>query len=152
MAEKSRCVFCELPEIKARTVLKNKLAWAFLTNIPITPGHILISPIRCVKTFSEMTPEEVSAVFELREKLAPVLKKVFGAEGFHFAWNEGEAACQKVPHFHMHMVPRKKGDNGITEAEPRKFLYRPGSREDSPEAKLNPILLSRRQHERPRFI
>ena len=136
---KSKCVFCELPEIAERTVLKNELAWAFLTNIPITPGHILIAPIRCVQTFSEMTPAEVAAIFELREKLAPVLKKVFGAEGFHFAWNEGEAACQNVPHFHMHMVPRKKGDEGITEAEPRKFLYRPGSRKDSPEAELKAV-------------
>lgn len=139
MTVKPRCVFCELPSVADRMVLRNKLAWAFLTNIPITPGHILIAPIRCVKTFSEMTPKEVSAIFELRTKLVPVLKKVFGAEGFHFAWNEGESACQNVPHFHLHMVPRKKGDEGITEAEPRKFLYRPGSREASPEAELRAV-------------
>ncbi len=133
---KSKCVFCELPEIKARTVIENKLAWAFLTNIPITPGHILISPIRCVATFDELTDEEVLAIFELRKKLVPILKKLFGAEGFHFAWNEGKVAGQSVPHFHLHVVPRKAGDEGITEYEPRKFLYRPGSREDSPEAEL----------------
>ncbi|KKU68298.1 MAG: Histidine triad (HIT) protein [Parcubacteria group bacterium GW2011_GWA2_47_16] len=136
---KKSCVFCELPLIKERAVAKNKLAFAFLTNIPITPGHILISPIRCVSTFDEMTEKEVKAVFELRDKLIPIMKKVFGAEGFHFAWNEGKAACQNVPHFHLHMVPRKNGDEGITEAEPRKFLYRPGSREDSPEAELKAV-------------
>lgn len=139
MKTKISCTFCVLPEIKERALIKNNLAWAFLTNIPITPGHLLIAPVRCVKTFSDLTPMEVAAVFELRKKLVPVLKKVFGAEGYHFAWNEGVAACQNVPHFHMHMVPRKKGDGGITEAEPRKFLYRPGSRENSPEAELRKV-------------
>lgn len=136
MVYQNDCVFCELPEIKERVVAKNSLAFAFLTNIPITPGHTLISPVRCVATFDEMTKKEVVAVFELRDKLVPVLRKVFGAEGFHFAWNEGKVAGQSVPHFHMHVVPRKKGDEGITEAEPRKFLYRPGSRENSPESEL----------------
>lgn len=58
------------------------------------------------------------------------------AEGFNFAWNEGKDYGQSVPHFHLHVVPRSPGDEGITEYEPRKFLYRPGSREDSPETEL----------------
>ena len=139
MSVKPNCVFCDMPAIKERALIKNDLAWAFLTNIPITSGHTLISPVRCVESFEDMTSEEKAAVFELRDTLIPVLKKVFGAEGFHFAWNEGKVACQNVPHFHLHVVPRKKGDEGITEAEPRKFLYRPGSREDSPEAELRKV-------------
>lgn len=139
MVSKIRCVFCEIPEIKKRTVAQNKLAWAFLTNIPITPGHLLISPVRCVATYDEMTEQEKAAIFDLRKKLLPVLRKLFGAEGFHFAWNEGKVAAQSVPHFHLHVVSRKQGDEGITEAEPRKFLYRPGSREDSPESELQAV-------------
>lgn len=131
-----KCVFCELPEIRERAVFKNDLAWAFLTNIPITPGHMLIAPVRCVATFDELTAAEVSAIFEVRKKVVAALKKTFAAEGFHFAWNEAKVAGQSVPHFHLHIVPRKQGDEGITEYEPRKFLYRPGSREDSPEAEL----------------
>jgi diadenosine tetraphosphate (Ap4A) HIT family hydrolase len=86
-----------------------------------------------------MTADEVRAIFDLREKLLPALRSLFGSEGFHFAWNEGKVAGQSVPHFHLHVVPRKKGDEGITEYEPRKFLYRPGSREDSPESELQAI-------------
>ena len=67
------------------------------------------------------------------------LKKIFGAEGFHFAWNEGAIAGQSVPHLHLHIVPRRVGDGGITEFEPRKFLYRPGSREPSPEYELRAV-------------
>lgn len=134
-----KCVFCELPEIKARTVLKNDLAWSFLTNIPIVPGHVLIAPIRCVASFEELIPKEVKAIFDIRKKLRKTLTKVFGVEGFNFAWNEGKLAGQSVPHFHLHMLPRKKGDTGISEYGPRKFLYRPGSRETTPEAELKAI-------------
>lgn len=55
------------------------------------------------------------------------------------AWNEGGVAGQTVPHLHMHLVPRKQGDEGITEYEPRKFLYRPGSRAESPVEEIREI-------------
>ncbi len=131
-----RCVYCELPEIQARKIIDNGLVFAFPTNIPIVPGHLLIAPVRCVAKFEEMTPEEVNAVFSLTTKLKFILSRIFGANGFNFAWNEGKLAGQSVPHFHLHMLPRKDGDEGVYEYEPRKFLYRPGSREPTPEKEL----------------
>ena len=50
--------FCTIPDIKAREITSNDLAWAFPTNIPITPGHTLISPKRCVSSFEDMTADE----------------------------------------------------------------------------------------------
>lgn len=134
-----KCVFCTEPEIRERTIFRNNAVFAFPTNIPITPGHTLIAPVRCVSAFDELSKEETKNLFELRGRIVWALKKTFGAEGFHFAWNEGEIAGQNVPHFHLHIVPRKKGDTGITEYEPRTFLYRPGSRESSPEKKLQAV-------------
>jgi hypothetical protein len=67
------------------------------------------------------------------------LKKAFGAEGFNFAWNDGKNCGQSVPHFHLHIVPRKEGDAGVYEYEPRKFLYRPGEREATPEEELKMV-------------
>lgn len=130
------CVFCETPTIKKRSIVANDLAYAFPTNIPIVPGHILIVPVRCVAKFEDLTQEERRAIFDLRDKLSVALTKAFAAEGFNYAWNENESAGQAVPHFHLHMLPRKKGDTGIAEYDPRKFLYRPGSREVSPESEL----------------
>jgi histidine triad (HIT) family protein len=134
------CVFCTSPDISnVRQIARNDLAFAFPTNIPITPGHTIICPVRHVEKFEELTDDERVAIFELTAKIKSALKKVFGAEGFHHAWNEGKVAGQSVPHFHLHIVPRKQGDEGITEYEPRKFLYRPGSRETTPEAELKDI-------------
>ena len=130
------CVYCSNPEIKARRITENELAYAFPTNIPIVPGHTLISPKRCVAKYEDMTNEEKEALEKLRIRIITALKKVFNAEGFNYAWNENKIAGQSVPHFHLHVLPRKDGDEGILEYEPRKFLYRPGSREDSPEGEL----------------
>lgn len=133
-----KCAFCEIVAVseKDRIILENDLAYAFPTNIPVVPGHLLIVPKRCVANFGDLTREERDAIFDLRTKLSVALKKVFAAEGFNYAWNEGALAGQAVPHFHFHMLPRKEGDAGITEYEPRKFLYRPGSRAESPAAEL----------------
>ncbi|MSU44736.1 HIT domain-containing protein [Candidatus Nomurabacteria bacterium] len=136
---KNSCVYCSNIEIKKRTIIENYLAWVFPTNIPIVPGHILIAPKRCVAKYEDLTAEEKESIEELRLKIIKALKKAFKAEGFNYAWNENKIAGQSVPHFHLHVLPRKEGDEGITEYEPRKFLYRPGSREATPEKELQEI-------------
>ena len=118
----------EDPSIKERTVARNHLAFSFLTHMPIVPGHLLICPIRVVESCEELTEDEWKAILDLQRQVCVALKKTFNAEGFNFAWNMGENAGQSVPHFHLHVVPRKKSDAGIVEYEPRVFLYRPGTR------------------------
>jgi histidine triad (HIT) family protein len=130
------CAFCSLPEIKAREIAGNDLAWAIPTNIPIVVGHVLVLPRRCVAKYEELTREEKEAVEQMRLSITAALARSFGAEGFNFAWNDGKLAGQSVPHFHLHVLPRKTGDQGIYEYEPRKFLYRPGERDASPETEL----------------
>jgi diadenosine tetraphosphate (Ap4A) HIT family hydrolase len=133
------CVYCTLPEIKERQIVENELAWSFLTNIPITPGHTLVIPKRHMSKYEDLTQDEREAVEELRVKIIKALRKTFGAQGFNFAWNDEKLAGQSIPHFHLHIVPRKEGDTGIYEYEPRKFLYRPGERETSPEQELEAV-------------
>ena len=133
------CVYCSNIDIKNREIAGDDLAWVFPTNIPIVPGHILIAPKRCVAKYEDLTIEEKEAIEKLRVKMVEALKKAFNAEGFNYAWNENKIAGQSVPHFHLHVLPRKEDDEGITEYEPRKFLYRPGSREATPEKELQQI-------------
>ena len=64
MSEK-QSIFTTLPEIKNRTIGENETAWAFLTNIPITPGHSLISPKRVVETIDELTEAELLDIIAL---------------------------------------------------------------------------------------
>ncbi len=131
-----KCAFCKNKDLDGRTIFKNKFVFAFLTNTPIVPGHTLICPIRHVTYYEKLTQKEKSEIEKLREKIKKALEKSFGAKGFNYAWNEEEIGGQSVPHFHLHVVPRKKGDAGIYKYEPRKFLYRPGARKTKPQKDL----------------
>ncbi len=131
--------FVSDPAISERTVAENALAIAFLGKMPIVPGHILVCPKREIAKSEQLSLDEWRAIIELKAMVCEKLRKVFGAEGFNFAWNEGELAGQSVAHFHLHILPRKTGDTGILEYEPRAFLYRPGTRDLSPQQELADI-------------
>jgi len=134
------CIYCTLPEIVSREIVGSELAWAFPTNIPITPGHILIAPRRCVRTFAALTREERTAIFDLADRIMEVLRKIYGAEGFNCVWNEGKLAGQSVPHFHLHIIQRKDGDTGLLGYDPRSMLYRTGDREPTSEEELQEVV------------
>jgi diadenosine tetraphosphate (Ap4A) HIT family hydrolase len=135
------CAFCDqvVKHESDRLIYKDNLVMVFPTNIPIVPGHILICPVRCIENINNLTKKELFAIFSIINKLSLILAPIFETSGFNYAWNEGECAGQAVPHLHIHMLPRKPGDAGITTYEPRKFLYRPGSREKSPDRELSSI-------------
>ncbi len=136
-----KCAFCEIKEIQDRKIVGNNLAWAFPTNIPITVGHTLIIPKRCVARFEDLTHAEVEAIFTLASEIKIALMATYNAQGFNVAYNESKIAGQSVPHFHLHIVPRSEGDTGIYKYEPREFIYRPGGREDTPEAELQAVAM-----------
>ena len=94
------------PDIKERILAKNHLAFAFLNQMPIVPGHVLVCPLRHIETSAELEHEEWKALLELKQQICQALQKAVGAEGFNFAWNQGKIAGQTVPHFHLHIVPR----------------------------------------------
>lgn len=137
-ADLDHCAFCAAgSSIRGRMIASNSHAQAFLTIAPVVPGHTLITPIRCVATMEELQPFEVTAIFALQGALRPALERFFGAEAFNFAWNEGIIAGQTVPHFHLHMLPRRQGDIGVLGYDPRRFFYRTGERDPAPASDLS---------------
>lgn len=133
------CPYCNDKDIKSRIIFEDNLFIVFPTNIPITPGHLLICPKRHISKIDDLSDEELKAIKNLIVLLKNTLTKIFDSEGFNIALNEGQSAGQSIDHLHIHIVPRKTGDTGIYEYEPRKFLYRPGSRNTSPETELREI-------------
>ena len=124
-------------EIKNRLIYENELIFAFPSNMPIVPGHTLICPKRIVSNINELTQKELLAIFDLQKHIKEAMFKIFNADGFNYAWNEGVLAGQTVNHLHLHILPRKKDDDGIINYEPREFLYRPtNNRPISPEQEL----------------
>jgi diadenosine tetraphosphate (Ap4A) HIT family hydrolase len=133
------CPFCSDDKIQTRVIYKDDLVMVFPTTIPITPGHVLVCTTRHVSVVDDLTNAELSALHSHIVKIKSALRKSFSAEGFNIAWNEGRLAGQSVGHLHIHVVPRTEGDSGVYEYEPRKFLYRPGERETSPDEELEKV-------------
>lgn len=79
---------------------------------PLLPGHILVSPLRVKPLLSDLSQEEVSDLFLTVTKIQRTLKRVYKADAFNIAVQDGSAAGQSVPHVHCHVIPRVKGDPG----------------------------------------
>lgn len=59
-----------------------------------------------------MSPTEISDLFQTVTRVQRTLKRLYHAEAFNVAVQDGEAAGQSVPHVHVHIIPRRKGDPG----------------------------------------
>jgi diadenosine tetraphosphate (Ap4A) HIT family hydrolase len=78
---------------------------------PATKGHVLIIPRRHTPDFFSMTEAERRHANTLLRLMRGRLQ---GADrtiaGFNVGANCGEAAGQTIPHAHIHLIPRRRGD------------------------------------------
>lgn len=107
------CPFCPPPA--DRIVARNELAAAFSDGFPVSPGHTLVIPKRHVMSLSELTGDEVSALWSLLVESRALLDATFKPDGYNVGVNDGHAAGQTVMHVHVHLIPRFNGDR----ADPR---------------------------------
>jgi histidine triad (HIT) family protein len=103
-------VFCEIVAGRAgaHVVLEDDLVMAFLDVRPIFPGHTLLVPREHVETLTELPAALAQPVFTAAQRLASAVVDGLGAQGSFVAMNN--VVSQSVPHLHVHVVPRTKGD------------------------------------------
>ncbi|ELU15893.1 hypothetical protein CAPTEDRAFT_196003 [Capitella teleta] len=89
---------------------KTPLSIAFVNKKPVLPGHVLLAPIRRAERFSDLSPSEVSDLFQAVHKVSSVIEGQFGGTALTVAIQDGADAGQTVTHCHVHILPRKKGD------------------------------------------
>jgi histidine triad (HIT) family protein len=106
----SGCVFCDIAAGKttAAIVLDEPDIVAFLDHRPLLPGHVLVIPRTHYPTFGDLPAAEVGPFFLAVQRLARAVEQGMHAEGSFVAMNI--KISQSVPHLHVHVVPRKKGD------------------------------------------
>jgi histidine triad (HIT) family protein len=104
------CVFCRVAagDPGAAVVLEDDDFIAFLDHRPLFPGHVLLVPRAHFGTLADLPPELVGPLFANARLLAGVVEESLGAEGSFVAVNN--RVSQSVPHLHVHVVPRRKGD------------------------------------------
>jgi len=76
---------------------------------PITPGHAIVAPRRCVARSDELTNEEFLDVWRTVCEVSRIAYDDT-ATGVNVALLDGASAGQPVPHTHVHVVPRKVQD------------------------------------------
>lgn len=111
-------------------ITANEAAFAIFDNFPVTPGHVLVVTRRLVSNWFEATQAEQAAVISLVNEVKSILDERLKPkpDGYNVGFNAGEAAGQTVPHLHLHVIPRYKGDvadprGGIRHVIPGKGNY-----------------------------
>jgi histidine triad (HIT) family protein len=108
------CLFCKIisGKIPSNKVYEDDAVFAFLDIYPASEGHTLVAPKKHFGNFTEMSAEDVASLFEAARKITAAVEKAFSAGGSNIGINNGEVAGQEIPHVHVHVIPRRKGDGG----------------------------------------
>ena len=106
------CIFCKIirGELPSYKVCEDDKVMAFLDIRPVNAGHTLVAPKAHSQNVFDISPEDWAALTEVVRKLAIAIEKGVGADGVNIAMNNRESAGQLVPHTHVHIIPRFKGD------------------------------------------
>jgi len=104
------CVFCDIIAgvVSAYVVYEDSDTQAFLDRAPLMAGHVLVVPKMHLETLGQLPTEQVGPFFAAVQKLAQAVEMGMRAEGSFVAINI--RISQSVPHLHVHIVPRRKGD------------------------------------------
>jgi histidine triad (HIT) family protein len=104
------CPFCAIArgDVPAATVWSDEDFVAFLDARPVFKGHTLIVPRRHVATLLDLPVELRDGFLAAGQRLAGAMVAGLGAQGSFVAINN--VVSQSVPHLHLHVVPRTKGD------------------------------------------
>ena len=104
------CVFCSIAsgELEADRVLEDGVMVAFLDRRPLFKGHVLLVPREHVVTLPDLPAALRDPFLAAGQRLAAAMVDALGAQGSFVAMNN--TVSQSVPHLHLHVVPRTKGD------------------------------------------
>ena len=103
------CGFCAVISADERgTIFRDEHVVAFLDHAPVFPGHTLVVPAHHYDTLEDLPDSDVAPLFLLARRLSIAFRTALGADGSFVGVNT--RISQSVPHVHVHVVPRRKGD------------------------------------------
>lgn len=120
------CIFCKIAagEIPSKTLYEDEEFRVILDLGPATRGHALILPKNHYRNLFELPEEQAEKVMALAKKMAGRMREKLRCDGFNLVQNNEEVAGQTVFHFHMHLIPRYKGDG-------QEIGWKPGKPEET---------------------
>ncbi len=110
--KKDDCIFCKLAngDIPTNSLYEDDVVKVIFDLGPASKGHVLILPKNHFDDIYSIDDETAAHVFKVAVKIAKALKEALNCDGLNIVQNNGTIAGQTVFHFHMHLIPRYKGD------------------------------------------
>jgi len=104
------CPFCAIGrgELAASVVFRDDQVVAFLDTRPVFKGHVLVAPREHVPDLLELPRTLMEPLLFTVQRIARAMETGLSADGSFVAVNT--KISQSVPHLHVHVVPRRKGD------------------------------------------
>lgn len=118
------CVFCKIVngELPSMKVFEDESTMAFMDLAKDVDGHILVIPKKHCKNILDCDYDTLNHVMNTVKKVSNHLVENCGYDGVDLMNANDESAGQTVPHFHIHIIPRKKHDGLGESGEWPKFL------------------------------
>ena len=130
----SSCIFCLIieGEADATFVYEDDEVVVFLDINPVTSGHLMVVPRSHLRYLSDVDGRLGAHLFNVAQRMAVALRSSsLMCDGINLFYADGESAFQEVPHAHLHVIPRYRGDGFTIDADwshpPRDEIDRVGA-------------------------
>jgi histidine triad (HIT) family protein len=119
------CIFCKIVagQIPCFKLLEDEATIAFMDINPVNPGHALAVAKGHWPTVDVIPADVLGAVARTAQKVAKAVVTELKPVGVNLLQANGEGAGQSVPHLHIHIMPRRKGDGATLN-----WAYKPGDK------------------------
>ncbi len=106
------CIFCKIikRQLPCFRVYENDETLAFMDINPAATGHVLVIPKQHRENLYAMTDDELASTMTTVRIVANSVNRKLSPDGISLIQANGKGAAQSVPHFHIHIMPRKLGD------------------------------------------
>ncbi|MEK6874120.1 MAG: HIT family protein [Nanoarchaeota archaeon] len=104
------CIFCQPELLQPDIFFEDEFLYALLSKDPVSHGHSVITTKHHYTTLEDIPSKEVLHLFSTLPKIAKKILYATDTRDYNVIINAGTAAGQRIPHLHIHIIPRNKGD------------------------------------------
>ncbi len=107
------CIFCKIAsgEAPCLKIYEDKHTMVFMDIANDVDGHMLAIPKKHVKSILDCDDETLTHLLKTVKLVSNHCVDKCGYNGVNLLNASDESAGQSVPHFHIHIIPRKYNDN-----------------------------------------
>jgi histidine triad (HIT) family protein len=106
------CIFCRIVagDAPCHRVYEDERTLVFMDVFPVSDGHTLVITKEHAPTIFDASEPALVAVAAVARRVAHAIRTVLAPDGLMVFQLNGAAAMQTVPHYHMHLLPRRDGE------------------------------------------